>query len=230
MATTKVHSFAISSDRVTAPFTTEAADTIYTLTQEDQEAKDVRMVRVGWKTTKTNPKPRTAIWIAVPTVRVTDVNPLAFLAVLHDRIDELQDTLIRNWLEAHPEDVSGVIPASEINMQAILDLYRKEAAGKRLSQDSIKAWFDDNLSDSLMAALSAKIANITPDQLATAVQGYRNKFPALAAPVPALSLTELSQLEKAVSLAADSPLKSALAEKIGVALKKFQDDNSLAGL
>lgn len=230
MATTKVHSFAISATRIAAPFVTEQPSTIYTLTQEDHEAKDIRMVRVGWKTTKTNPTPRTAIWLAVPTVRVTDVNPLAFLAVLHDRIDDLQDILVRNWLESHPEDISGVIPASELGMSAILDLYHKEAAGKRLSQDSIKMWFDDNLSEPLMSALSAKIANITPDQLATAVQGYRTKFPALAAPVPALSLTELSQLEKAVALASESPLKSALSEKIGVALRKFQDDNSLAGL
>lgn len=216
----KVHSFAVSSLSDGASAVIEAADTIYTL--DEASSSTHRVIRIYWKTTDKNPNPPKPVWVAVKTIRATDVNPVCFLSMLNDRIDDLQDSLIRRWLETHPGDSSRTIPETETNLDAILALFRAESAGKRLGKDSIKEYFDASVSDLLMKAISEKVADITPDALANAVQGYRNKMLQLASPVPALSESELQQLGKVLVLTPDSPMATTLADRITASLKKFE--------
>ena len=223
---TKTFSFPISSLNAgeVSPFTTEAEGTTYTI-EGDNPA--VRLVRIFWKASKNNPSPRKAIWAAVLKVRPMTDEALELLGpwatVLHDRIDDVQDILIKEWLEAHAQETSGGIPSSELSSPAVLNWMRKDSAGKRLSQVTVREWFDSGLSELLMVKLSERIQDA--NKLATAVAKYREKFPALAAPVPNLSKDELESMQRVLGLIqAETPMSAALSERISSSLKRFEKD------
>jgi hypothetical protein len=183
----------------------------------DETAPDgYSLVVLSWKQTaemkKAGTAARSAVVTIVPKIYATSVEPAGWTTILHDRIAELQSLMVRELVEA--DEKATDILRSEVDESAVMAYARKQSAGKRLTGASIGEWVDASLAEPLMAALAEKVAGITPDQLAGAVQGYRKVLCGLAAAVPQLTAQDLEQADKALTLAPESPMRAILAEKV----------------
>jgi hypothetical protein len=214
-----------SSFGTSAITSTTTASTVYPYTGTEQAPDGFRIVSLHYKTrTERSPdgserkipaKPSVAV--AVPLITLTQVQPAALTAAVQEAVNDLQDRLVRSLVD------SGATTISHANCDAhALSIYAQEqSTSHRLSGSTIAAWFDTAVQDKLMAVLvqalniSDSASDLDMTKLVSAISVYRTKFAELAAPKPALTQQDATNLLKALALAeSDSPVKQSLSTKL----------------
>lgn len=180
-------------------------------TGSEQALTGQRLVTVTFKTPKDAPanfvKPAN-VCISIPVIAV-QVNPVELQAAMQESLEGLQDALIRNM---YVQSLDAKKPLTQltdaaIGYAAIKAFAEEEAISKRLTKDSIAAFFDSAISGDLMLALAnaMKLPNeMSKEQSAkldAAVNQYRELVVSLASPRASIAPKIAEQMEKAIVLA-----------------------------
>lgn len=210
--------------------TTTATD-VLAFTGKEQAPAGFRVISLHWKERKaTADKPaiakRASVSLVAPCITVA-VEPASLQVACQEAVNELQDALARSLVEAD-KDIK-FIPFASLDADAIVSFASAVSTSKRLNSASIVGWFDANLQDPLMAALT-KALNITdPNDLdmTKLIQGvdvYRNRFAELAAPKPSVTLADAEKLLRWAQQATDqeSPITASILSKLNLITKRTQ--------
>jgi hypothetical protein len=205
---------------------TTTAVSVSAFTGREVAPTGFRVVAVRYKETtaedgKTKIAAKPAKVCIVPQIAVTVLEPVTLQQAVQDCVNELQDDLVRTLVN------SGKIlfAHSDCDATAIAAYAASVSTGKRLSKDSILAWFDSAVQDKLMAqlttALSAGGNDVEVTKLVAAVERYRSSFLKLALPVPSVPQQDaVKMLEKASAATdQDSPVAKAVLAKLQVLAK-----------
>lgn len=180
---------------------------IFTDNSKPQSTLD-RLAVIRWKVTKEVTKPHPAVCVSLkkPTIIV---EPKCLQASLETAFCDLQDKLLRSIIEGNKDKLQS-IPETSLSIDAVSAFAEQENESKRLSGDTIKAWFDQYISDSLMLTLMSKQGleqgNATETQLsqiAANVNSARDMVASLASPRSMYPETTIHQLQKVISLASE---------------------------
>lgn len=210
--------------------TTTASDVI-PFTGKEQAPNGFRVISLHWKERKaTDTKPavlkRASVSLLAPTINIA-VEPQTLQQACQDAVNELQDALARSIVEA--DAAIKFIPFQDLSHAAIVAFASAVSTSKRLNSAAIVGWFDTNLQDALMAALT-KALNITDandldmTKLVRAVEVYRNSFAELAAPKPSVTLADAEKLLRWAQKATDqeSPITASILNKLNLITKRTQ--------
>lgn len=205
---------------------TSTAVSVSPFTGKEVAPTGFRVVAVRYKETtaedgKTKIAAKPAKSCIVPCISVQVLEPETLQQAVQDCVNELQDDLVRTLVN------SGKIlfAHSDCDSAAVAAYAASVATGKRLSKDSILAWFDSAVQDKLMAqlttALSAGGNDVEVTKLVAAVERYRSSFLKLALPVPSVPKQDaVKMLEKASAASdTDSAVAKAVLAKLQVLAK-----------
>lgn len=158
----------------------------------------------------------------------------AMQAAYYDLRSQVVREIVVNHLDAGMQDASGklkpcVISYEQISLEACAAFYARKAVGTKLSSEMLASWFDSDLATTLELALIT--VKQLPDTLnieqQTAidklVKQHRDLVVKLAAPTLTLPDNIIKQLQRAVSLADDSPVKETLNNKFATMLKPREE-------
>jgi hypothetical protein len=171
---------------------------------ESKPLAEQRLAKVGYKLTaemkKNGATPLPSICVSVP-----ELNPQAvlarvnqFLPYLASVIETAQDGIIRSMYESSGGQLQGVND-EDISMDAVLSFLAASEAGTRLSNESIAAWFDSGVADSLYVVIADKIGysgELTEEQESTLqkhVKAYKGICQILASKGLTLASVSLAQ-------------------------------------
>lgn len=210
--------------------TTSATD-VLAFTGKEQAPSGYRVISLHWKERKaTADKPaiakRASVSLLAPCITVA-VEPQSLQSACQDAVNELQDALARSLVEAD-KDIK-FIPFSSLDAAATVAFASAVSTSKRLNSASIVGWFDANLQDGIMAALTQAL-NITDandldmTKLVRATELYRNSFAELAAPKPAIPLASAEKLLRWAQQATDqdSPITASIISKLNLITKRTE--------
>ena len=133
-----------------------------------------RLAKVGFKKTKDNPNPLPSVCASVPMIQQEEVmgNIQALLPHIGTMLEGTQDQIIRALYEAS-QGQRKEVRDEEISVQACIAFLSAEAAGSRISAESIKAWFENGEAKNISAAIICQALKYgeqedwTPEQEAT---------------------------------------------------------------
>lgn len=113
-----------------------------------------RLAKVGFKKTKDNPNPLPSVCASVPFLSREEVmgNIEALLPFVGNMLEGTQDAIIRALYEAS-KGTRKEVRQEEISVQACIAFLSAEAAGSRISAESIKAWFDGGMAKEVSAII-----------------------------------------------------------------------------
>lgn len=210
--------------------TTSATD-VLAFTGKEQAPNGFRVISLHWKERKaTTDKPaiakRASVSLIAPTIAIA-VEPASLQQACQEAVNELQDALARSIVEA--DAAIKFVPFSELSDAAVVAFASAVSTSKRLNSAAIVGWFDVNLQDALMAALT-KALNITDandldmTKLVRAVEVYRNSFAELAAPKPSVTVADAEKLLRWAQKATDqeSPITASILSKLNLITKRTQ--------
>lgn len=210
--------------------TTTATD-VLAFTGKEQAPQGYCVISLHWKERKaTDTKPaiakRASVSLIAPSISIS-IEPASLQQACQDAVNELQADLARSLVEAD-KDIK-FIPFSSLNADAVVAFASAVSTSKRLNSASIVGWFDTNLQDALMTALT-KALNITDandldmTKLVRAVEVYRNSFAELAAPKPSVTLADAEKLLRWAQKATDqdSPITASILSKLNLITKRTQ--------
>lgn len=182
-----------------------------------------RLVTKSWKTPqkeKNNPifKLRSAVGVYVPIVKAKVEGVLG--KAMQAAIDRLQDEAFSAFIDAEIMMDTAInlvtckVPSALFNEDGLAEFFASESERKRLSTDSLTAWFDYAVKDALGAKLASS-AGITPAKLQTAMDNFKMAIVKLASPKAIIREDDtISQLEKCIGLADDDATKASLLRKL----------------
>ena len=141
---------------------------------ESKSLNGQRLAKVGFKKTKDNPSPLASVCASVPFLSQEEVmgNIQALLPHVGSMLEGVQDQIIRALYEASQGQRKDVRD-EEISVQACIAFLSAEAAGSRISAESIKAWFENGEAKNISAAIICDALKYgdqdewTPEQEAT---------------------------------------------------------------
>jgi hypothetical protein len=210
---------------------TTQASSVSPFTGSESAPTGFRVVSLHWKSRKaTDSAPavakRPSVSIVVPCITLDSVQPKQLQAACQESVNALQDDLVRSLIEA--QSVDAAIPHLAFDVIAVASYAAAVATSKRLSKDGILSWFDANLQDQLMAALTVALANgsdptdLDMTKLVKGVEVYRNQFAELAMPRPSVSVGNATKLLAWTNKAQDkgSSVYSAVVSKLNLLTKQ----------
>lgn len=175
--------------------------------------------------------------VSVPQITLTiqpDVIRDALQAAYYDLQDQVIREIVVSSLDAGMQAADGtlkkiVIDSNQISLEACAAFYARKSIGTKLSKDMLASWFDSDLATQLELALISALK--LPEQpapeeqakLDAAVKQHRNLIVSLAAPTASLPDHITKQLQRAVNLADDSPVKTTLSDKLHRFLKPVEE-------
>lgn len=125
---------------------------------------------------------------AVSLPRLSDDTVIDNITTLLPHVKQMlykvQDSIIRERLDAGNN--VALITAEEVNITAICEYLDNSGESGRLTKESVGAWFDSSIADTLMIALADKLgvsdtpSDIESKQIEVIVTGFRDKIAALA--------------------------------------------------
>lgn len=173
-----------------------------------------RLARISFKQTE---KMKAAGVVALPSVCVS-IPPVSapmlepFTAELMPHllalVEKAQDDIVRAKVESSKGQAT-TISDEEISISACVAFLNAESAGARLSTESIGAWFDSALTDSLTVIIADKLGFdlSTPEQLTTVekhVKNHRDVLALLAGKNVVLAPRQESAIRNMLELAPDA--------------------------
>jgi hypothetical protein len=175
--------------------------------------------------------------VSLPVCKLTiqpDVIRDALQAAYYELRGQVVREIIVEHLEAGSQDASGklkacVITEQQISMEAVAAFAARKAVGTKLSGEMLASWFDSDLASALELALIAVKKyedEPTPEQQAildAAIKQHKALIVKLAAPTATLPEGITKQLQRAIALADDSPVKTTLNEKLARFLKPVEE-------
>lgn len=119
-----------------------------------------RLAKVGFKKTKDNPNPLPSVCASVPMLQREEIlgNVEALLPHIGSMLEGTQDVIIRALYEASKGQRKEVRD-EEISVQACIAFLSAEAAGSRISAESIKTWFENGEAKNISAAIICDALN-----------------------------------------------------------------------
>lgn len=164
-----------------------------------------RLVVIRFKEKKGSTTPKSPSYcVSIPVLEVTTNDELLNKAATA-AIQELQDSIIRERVEAFLEDTSirKEINELEINAIAISTFYDRVATSGRLSKELLSSWFDETLAEELALALLVAVPSLQSDeaQLSAVLKSHKDHICNLASPRANMPQKLATQLRKAVLLA-----------------------------
>jgi hypothetical protein len=118
-----------------------------------------------------------SVCASVPTLTVDALTPYTAELMPHllALVEKTQDEIIRTKVETSKGQATSVHD-DEISVSACIAYLNAESAGSRLSGETIGAWFDSMLNDSLTVVIAEKLGFelSTPEQIATVEKHVKN--------------------------------------------------------
>lgn len=192
-----------------------------------------RLSIIRWKKTKEVTHPHAAVCISVPKLTI-EVQPACLKASLTAAYEELQDNLIRSIIEANSNKLSP-ISADKLSEQAVAAYAESENESKRLSGDTITAWFQQYVSDNLTLALITKVigseadpASLTKEQetqIENNVASAGKLLASLASPRSQYPEPTINQLIKVLALSSE---QTEIAETLKNKLTKMKEPKEVS--
>lgn len=117
-----------------------------------------RLAKCGYKSTTKNPAKFPSVCASLPMLTPDDVMPHipALLCHIGSMLENAQDSILRSLYESSV-GLRTEITDEEISVTACIAYLSAENAGSRLSEESIGAWFDSDLSDNLTVVIADKL-------------------------------------------------------------------------
>lgn len=184
-----------------------------------------RLSKVGFKKTKDNPSPLPSVCASVPMLEREEVmgNIEALLPHVGTMLEGVQDAIFRSLYEAS-KGQRRELRQEEISVQACIAYLEAEAAGSRMSAESIRAWFKVSLNQNLLILVAEKLGygeqeELTEEQVKTCqkhVDSYCGLLEQLAGKQlrkSSWSVKQWTGMQTAIKLADDGDMMAARLEK-----------------
>lgn len=210
--------------------TTEATSVI-PFTGKEAAPSGYRVIGIHYKERKaTSDKPAVAkkpsVALCAPCIIIQSIEPASLQSACQEAINELQDALARQLVEQGKTS----IPFADLAATAIAAFAAEQATSKRLNKDGIVSWFDSSVQPALMAALTAALelgtdaTDLDMTKLIQAVGVYRSRFAELAAPKPAISVSDAEKLLKWANKSTDleSTVAASVVSKLNLLTKRTE--------
>jgi hypothetical protein len=197
---------------------------------ENKVMEGYRLSVIRWKTPTAelkNPayKKTPTLCVPLPALPVS-VMPVALQVAMQEAVDDIQDAAVRSFISQEIENKPGInlvsimVPEKLGTHEGIAEFAAAKAASGRLSKESLGAWFDAILADSLVDAIIARLPPDTEDAASVAVAqiaGARTAVVGLASPRANIPQRVAVQLLKAVCMAPKGDkTRAALEVKLGL--------------
>ncbi len=161
--------------------------------------------------------------VSVPVIADEAIVGNIELLVPHIRsfIEGVQDKIIRDLLDKNPDTLH--VANVDIDMSACLEYLENSDSSGRLTKESVAAWFDTAIADSLMLALAAKMGPSSDTftgakQIKALTNEFKNKISALAGGKTFYPVKLAESLKKVIDLA---PEGDVLGARFSVRLEKM---------
>lgn len=117
-----------------------------------------RLAKCVYKSTTKNPAKFPSVCASLPRLTADDVMPHIpeLLGHIGSMLENAQDGILRSLYESSV-GLRKEITDEEISVTACIAYLSAENAGSRLSEESIGAWFDSDLSDNLTVVIADKL-------------------------------------------------------------------------
>lgn len=140
---------------------------------ESKPLTDQRLSKVGFKKTKDNPSPLPSVCASVPFLVREEIlgNIEALLPHVRTMLEGVQDSVFRSLYEGS-KGQRKELRQEEISVQACIAYLEAEAAGSRMSAETIRAWFKSALAGNILILVAEKLGyggqdELTPEQVNT---------------------------------------------------------------
>lgn len=157
------------------------------------------------KMTKDGIKALPSVCASIPQVPVPNADQLqALLPYIGTMLEDAQDGILRARYEASHGSLDTITDDDLTIEQCIAFLAAKEA-GSRITAESVRAWFDATMADTLMVFIAEKLKFTELNEevqktCAPHVNGYRELFVTLGAGKTILPENQLKQLQFSLGL------------------------------
>lgn len=191
-----------------------------------------RLAVITYKTIKDKDHPlcnvkRESKAVSLPVIEETEVtsNLAALMPHIKGMLYKAQDAIIREKLDSG--NVTS-IAITDVNLPAICEYLDNSNESGRLTKESVAAWFDGNVADTLMLALAEKMGvSDTPTdadskRIEAIVSGFKDKISALAGGKTSYEPKMCESLKKCIALA---PADDVLGARFTARLDKMIADS-----
>jgi hypothetical protein len=159
--------------------------------------------------------------VSIPELEVSEDEYVQLKPYVIAWLQGEQDKLIRAAIITGARTVA----TSQIDVISIMEALDVESESSRLTKDMISTWFDASLSAPLADALRAKAPQATPEQIAGALTGYKDKIASLSGGRVSMSEDVLVLLGKALAYCgAGDVIGARLSGKVANMVKKLKED------
>lgn len=172
-----------------------------------------RLAKVGYKSTKdkttgkTVPPKFPSVCASIPYIEnaLIEENASRLVPYIKGMLENAQDGIIRSLYESSDGTLSQVLD-SDISIDAIIGFLEAESQGSRLTKEFLEAWYDSNMSETVMALAIEKLkysGELTPEQelkIAQVSKGYKDIVSSLAGGKTLLQPPVIKQLKNVMEL------------------------------
>ncbi len=172
-----------------------------------------RLTKVGYKsskdkvTKKTIPAKYKSVCASIPMIDPAAVEMFADQLIPHlvTLLETAQDGILKSVYESSAGQLTDITD-EQLSIPACIAFLNAEAAGTRLSEDSIGAWFDSDCADNLsvIAAEKMKIDDIEDDRVIGTVKLHKQIVCMLAGKNVTLSEQQKTAIRNVIKYAADT--------------------------
>jgi hypothetical protein len=220
---TAAHSVVSYDPKASKPFTGQrlAKVTYKTVTDKNSELYGIK---------------RESKCVSIPLIPTESVvnNITALAPYVVEYLHSVQDKIIRERVDAN----AAHITQEEISIPAIIDWLDTNNESGRLTKESVAAWFNENVAESLAVTLASSMgvsevpSNEESERILAVVEAFKNKVASLAGGKTSYEPKVCKSLLKALDLA---PAGDVLATRFSARLQKMineykNDDDLLAAL
>jgi hypothetical protein len=160
-----------------------------------------RLAKIGYKTTEKTPAQFPSVAVSVPPIQDSEITEHTdrLIPYVRDYLNGIQDKVIRSLYESSLGSLTSVSDA-EISIAQCIAFLQSEAAGGRLTKDTVYAWFDSDAKDILTALLADKLGFADPmtenqeKQIAQSVHAYREVCSSLSGGATILQPSQIKSL------------------------------------
>lgn len=204
-------------------------------TAGDKPLTGQRLAKVGYKTSKKTPAKFASVAVSVPQIDPAAINENVqrLLPYIGTMLENAQDGIIRSLYESAQGKCID-ISDDDISVSACIGYLAAEAAGDRLTKESIESWFDSELSENLFASIAEKLkfvdsdGGITEDQEAVVkkhLKIYRDVLSMLAGGKTILAEKQIAGCKNALALAPNE--NDAMVARLNARLTAMQTPKSM---
>ena len=185
-----------------------------------------RLSKVGYKPSKKSPARFPSVCASVPKIMdewITADNCLRMNEHIKTMLESAQDGILKSLYESSDGNISGVND-EDISFDSCVAFMDAEAAGDRLTIESINQWFDSQVRDNLTVIIAERLKfdMSTPEQESTIAQhvaGYRGLLASLSGGKTFLQPVQISGLKRALDV---SSVDDDVSKKLYARLEKME--------